>query len=812
MVLLLFFYILNFTFVLYMKKLMPVFLCLLFGSATIAQEIDPAILNKIWKAYWIDVPGEPAQEYGVYNFRKEINLSSKPSSFIVHVSADNRYKLFVNGKLASLGPARGDLFHWNFETVDIAPFLQSGANTIAAVVWNFGAMRPEAQISYQTGFILQGNSEAEQIVNTDTSWRCIRDISYTPLTPELIYTYYVAGPGEHIDMNQSAEGWRTNNFDAVNWKQAHLLFNGLPKGVFNYTLGWMLVPRQIPQMELTPQRLAAARKTEGINLPQNFPAQKNKLTIPANTHVKILFDQGHLTNAYPVLEFSKGKNASISQSYAEALYVVESGNDWRAQHQKGNRDSIEGKRFVGVKDEIVSSGKTRQQFNPLWWRTFRYLQLEITTKDEALDIDDIYSIFTGYPFEMKATFTANDDQLKKIMETGWRTARLCAVETYMDCPYYEQLQYVGDARIQCLVSLFNGGDDRLMRQAITAIDNSRMAEGLTLSRFPTANAQQIPPFSLWWIGILHDYFIYRNDTSFVQSKMPGMHQVLWFFSKYQQPDGSLKNPPYWNFTDWTESKGWANGMPPMGDGNSAALDLQLLWALQLAADLEKELGTKENFQLYTNKANQLRATIRKKYWVEEKQLFADRPAKDVFSQHTNTLAILTGMVNGNPARSLAEKILADKSLAQATIYFKYYVHQAITKAGLGDRYISLLDDWRVNLANGMTTWAEISDINRTRSDCHAWGASPNIEFLRIVLGINSDAPGFKKVKITPHPGTLTSLSGSMPHPNGVIKAEYTKVNGGWTSIIELPANVSGTLVWKQKTFPLKAGKNSFTLP
>lgn len=795
-----------------MKKLLLFIVVLIFGSAVKSQNIDPSILNSIWKAYWIDVPGQPAHEYGVYNFRKEINLASQPSSFVVHVSADNRYKLFVNGKLASLGPARGDLYHWNFETVDIGPLLQSGRNTIAAVVWNFGAMRPEAQISYQTAFILQGNTEKEQIINTDTSWKCIRDNSYAPLSPELVYSYYVAGPGEHIDQNQSAAGWKLNNFNSTDWKTAHVLFNGLPKGVFNYTLGWMLIPRQIPQMELTTQRLSSARKSEGINLPQNFPSQKTKLTIPANAHVKIIFDQGHLTNAYPVLEFSKGKNALIAQSYAEALYIKESGDDWRAQQQKGNRDSIEGKRFVGVKDEIISNGTPGQQFSSLWWRTFRYLQLEITTKDEPLDIDDIYNIFTGYPFEMKASFTSNDDQLKKIMEVGWRTARLCAVETYMDCPYYEQLQYVGDTRIQSLVSLFNGGDDRLMRQAITQLDNSRMAEGLTLSRFPTANAQEIPPFSLWWIAMVHDYFMYRNDTAFVQSKLPGMRQVLWFFNKYQQADGSLKNPPYWNFTDWTESKGWGNGMPPIGDGNSAALDFQLLWALQLAADLEKELGSKENNQIYTSRANQLRATIRKKYWVEEKKLFADRPAKDVFSQHSNTLAILTGMVNGKDATALAEKILSDKNLAQATIYFKYYVHQAITKAGLGDRYLSLLDDWRSNLQNGMTTWAEISDVNRTRSDCHAWGASPNIEFLRIVLGIDSDAPGFRKVKIEPHPGALTNLSGSMPHPNGVIKADYTKANNGWTSTIELPSNVSGTLVWKGKSFPLKAGKNSLKLP
>lgn len=97
-----------------------------------------------------------------------------------------------------------------------------------------------------------------------------------------------------------------------------------------------------------------------------------------------------------------------------------------------------------------------------------------------------------------------------------------------------------------------------------------------------------------------------------------------------------------------------------------------------------------------------------------------------------------------------EKVITDTSLTQATIYFKYYVHQAVAKVGLGDRYLNLLDDWRDQLANGLTTWAEISDYNNSRSDCHAWGSSPNVELFRIVLGIDSDGPGFQKVSVRPH--------------------------------------------------------------
>ncbi|MBK6979556.1 MAG: hypothetical protein IPH28_22735 [Cytophagaceae bacterium] len=91
-----------------------------------------AIAQKPWTAQWIKVPGETDYNFGVYHFRKTIELTSKPEKFVVHVSADNRYKLYVNGEMVSMGPARGDVFNWNFETVDIAPYLKSGKNVLAA--------------------------------------------------------------------------------------------------------------------------------------------------------------------------------------------------------------------------------------------------------------------------------------------------------------------------------------------------------------------------------------------------------------------------------------------------------------------------------------------------------------------------------------------------------------------------------------------------------------------------------------------------------------------------------------------------------
>jgi alpha-L-rhamnosidase len=89
-----------------------------FCCSSFAQTINDSLLQNPWKAQWITAPGNtPAnawivsydasfKEYGVYKFRKSFSLAAKPSSFVVHVSADNRYKLYVNEYRGRVGLER----------------------------------------------------------------------------------------------------------------------------------------------------------------------------------------------------------------------------------------------------------------------------------------------------------------------------------------------------------------------------------------------------------------------------------------------------------------------------------------------------------------------------------------------------------------------------------------------------------------------------------------------------------------------------------------------------------------------------------
>ncbi|MEI8085340.1 MAG: alpha-L-rhamnosidase C-terminal domain-containing protein [Paludibacter sp.] len=772
-------------------------------KSTSTQVEYPEYQQKNWQAFWVSVPNINPRGYGVYYFRKSIDLANPPtSSCPMFVSADNRYKLFVNEKLVSLGPARSDIQHWNYETVDLTPYLHKGKNIIAAQVWNEGNLRPEGHISLRTAFILQGATDIAQVLNTNETWKCIQDSSYAPI-PFITPTYFVAGPGELIKIAKQPKGWKSITFQDDSWKAAQTISSGQPKNIlggYGIVNNWALMESKLPQMEQTYQRLLVLRKSEGLDINVSFPAKKTPITIPSNTVVKLLLDQSFLTNAYPTLIFNGGKDSRISIRYQETLFSK--------FPQKGNRNDIINKVMIGRVDSIISDGSENQSFTTLNWRTFRYIQLNIETKNDPLVLEDIYSTFTGYPFQNQSKLETDNSELNKMFEIGNRTARLCAMETYMDCPYYEQLQYIGDTRIQALISLYNFGDDRLIRNALNQMSYSQLTEGVTASRHPSVTPQYISTFSLWYIAMLHDYLMYGGDISFVKEKLPSVRQVLNFFKSFQEKDGSLKNLPFWTFTDWVTSNGWHEGIGPIGkNGNSALLDLQLLWAYQLASDLENKLGYKEISLEYLQNAELLRKTISVKYWDDNRKLFADRPERDLFSQHTNTLAILTGAVSTNEAKRIAMKLQSDTTLAPASIYFKYYLHLALTKAGLGNDYMKWLDKWRQNMSMGLTTWAETSDLNTTRSDCHAWGSSPNIEFFRILLGVDSDAPGFSKVKIEPHLGDLRVIGGRIPHPNGMIIVNYKVTDRKFIADIDLPKNTTGRFLYNGKDYKLNEGKN-----
>lgn len=766
---------------------------------------------------WITHPEADAGKRPiVLQFAREWQVSARPAKLLVEVTADNRFILFVNGKRVAAGPSAGDVAHWRYSSLDLAPYLVPGVNSITAIVWNAVKVPPPLpanatqqqrmiaggremaeqtaplfQQSVATGFRLIGHGAGAALSTGKPGWRVRIDSSRTftagflPLLPD----YYVAGSPETIDAGAAiAEpDWREAEAAPAAARRT-LVADRLPPQLYS----------KVPPGEVVRSDLDAARQ---------FPARP--VTIPANSRATLLLRRDAMVSAYPSLQVSGGRGATIKATYAEALVD--------ANGKKGDRDLVDDRKARGLTDTFKPDGRPAT-FSPLWWRTWRYLQLEVTTGAQPMTLEDLAVHETGYPFKQVGRFASSDPQLDRIWQVGWRTALVDAHETYMDSAFWEQLQYVGDTRLQMLISYAVSGDPRLAEQAIDAFAQSRVSGGLTEGAYPSRGTNPIAPFSLLWIAMLDDWRMQQPNKAVIVRHLPRMREVLHWFEPWLSRNGLLTRNPEWNFVDWVgQSAGDRKVFPSYGAANETCLVSAIyLGALQQAARLERHAGDRAKGRADDTRAAALAAAIREHCWSAERALFADNPDKQVFSQQMNALAVLYGLVPEDQGRKLLERIVepgkgidAPAGMYQSSYYFSWYLVRAFKQAGLGNRYHDLIQTWRDLLKLNYTTWPE--ERGHTRSDTHAWSAHPTADLLGIVAGIQPAAQGYAKVRVKPALGHLTSLEAVAATPRGPVRVSY-KISGGlMIADVECPPKLSGYFEWNGKTYSLKPGVTRLTL-
>lgn len=765
-----------------------------------------AVTAEAQNAPWISYPSANQTSFGVYHFRKSFNLNEVPEKLVIHVSADNRYNLFVNGERVCYGPAKGDLQTYKYDIVDIAPFLKAGENLLAALVYNGGCDKPLAFISVQTAFMLRAKDSQNNWIDTDKSWKVYKNpayevISYYKMLFEnrWFYGFYACGGGDDVDASKYPWGWETAGFDDSDWKQPEMLnFDKQPP--------WNLVPRNIPFMADHLVYPAKIRRTQGVSIESQVWNGKSKLSIPANSSASILVDFEVLTMGYPELTLNGGKSGSVQVKYAEALY--------EKVNLKAHRDSVEGKTMFGVWDVFRPDGGQRT-FRPLWKRCFRYVQFNVETKDEPLEIVSYVNEYSGYPYPDMATFDSDNDKLDEIFEISKRTLRMCSGETYYDTPFYEQLSYGGDNRPIAAISTYNSTDDRLLREVLRLYPQSENNEtGLFKSAYPSRFDFDMGSWSMAWIQTLQDYYFMRGDSAFVAQFVDKIEGVLDFYEYHlDERTGMIGTVDNKNFVDWSITKGSLVRSNEEGEiKQSALLTLYYAHTLDCAVRLYREIGLVKKAAYWNEISKGIKVAVYTNCWDDKKQLFRDYSDKQIFSQHTNLFAILCDVVPPSRQKELLHRILNyEKFDEMASSYFSFFLFKVMEKTGQEELFLDNLDFWYEFIDHGHTTCGETGFASHDRSDCHAWSAHPAFYLLSSVCGIKPADVGFKTVKITPNLGDLKSLKADMPHPKGRISVEYQKIKDGLHARIFLPVGLKGFFEMNGMKKTLSEGINNFEL-
>ena len=655
---------------------------------------------------------DPAREICPVWFGFRFSLENRPAAFPVEVTGKSQFKLFVNGKSVLFGPCRSMREIAYVDTLDISAELKEGENRLVFQVFSYPEKPVPEDPRSQGPNYCYGDSDGPGV--------CLAgDFGVDPGDPANWRVWPDAGQGFNAEdlfllgANEDVKGAVAleNPFFKPDWDEGSMKPAGY--GSFMQYNPWG--ERKSKRFE--PRPIALLERAE-----RRIPGWTER-TVPANSRDSFVLDAGELTTAYFCIGFSGGKGSRVTLTYAESYYR----KDENGREYKGVRDDASGT-IHGVRDYYTVGGDT--VYEPFRFRTFRFVKVDIETKDEALTVLPQPSVDTMYPLKNTKKPVFRDPKKEKLYDVAFRTLRLCAHDTYEDCPYYEQLMYACDTRLEMLFTYAATDELDLPRQGIRLFAQSMMTTGLTQSRFPSRDEQTIPAFALWFVMMLEDYVNRTGDAEFVRPFIPTAERIVETFLSKRTESGLLAPQGYWDYFDWTRE--WSNrgACSPNAarDGESALQNFFFVYAAKSLIRLLPRYSRGDLAAYYGAECEKLLRLVEERCWDEEKGLYKEGPFTEEYSQHAQIYAVLSGLAAGDRARAIMEKTLADKSLVQCSFMQGYYLFRALEAAGMYEKTADLWQPWQDFIDLHCTTFPETP--YDPRSDCHAWSALPLSEFAR----------------------------------------------------------------------------------
>ena len=759
------------------------------------------------KWIWFDAGRETAV---FARARRVFELGSVPKEVELKITCSGHYKLFVNGRYICRGPMRSHPSRKRYDFVDVSEELSPGSNVIAVALVHYGYATAQAS-GIIPGFWFQLDAGSERL-ESDLDWRFSWDPCFHRDAARRNSCY---GPAEIFDARKE-EDWTATSYDDSAWQKPYVVTdNHGNSGPFVNPME-KLVPRTVPMMHeeavppATVERIGevigqedmigtthiptlASYLLQDVVVDARFSAVENAAGVceggsgaafvsqpspkdygqPNQVNAVIIYDFGREITGYGWLDVEGNEGAVVDISYGERLIA-------------GRVQSVV--QHVGYADRyILTQGRQRHEVYD--WKGFRYMQLTFRNLTEPLKLHGVGATISWYPLEQLGSFTSPDKQVEEIWRTGAYTQQLCTHDTVMDCPWREQQQWLGDGRVQLLILQNAFGEKTMPRSFVENFAESQLATGHMRCVAPGCD-RYIVDYSLWWVQALWDVLLFDGDVEFAARWILHLEKQMAWFDGYINADGLLERTPGWVFIDWAN----------VGkDGVCAVLNAIYAIACDAAANVCRAAGRKDLMKTYTAKAAAVRNAFHGVFWDDGRRFYVDNVVDGAksgrFSWHTQAAAVLAGVLEVD-ATDLMERAVGDSSLVKTEPYFSYYLCEALSEAGLGDKAMEFVRDrWGAMLDAGATSfWEEWQPAGsfregywrmRPRSQCHAWSAGPTAWISRRVLGVRVESLEDKLV-VAPQPCGLQAVEGTVPTRFGPVHVKWRMLEGDLQLEVDAP--------------------------
>lgn len=661
------------------------------------------------------VPSRETASPSVVVFRTKFRLDAE-RVLRLRWTADEHADLFLNGEYLCDGPCRGTPERWFLEQTERV--LAPGNYTLTARLLMFGKrLTSHAQCS--SAFGLYAESE---LLSGGWEWQAMEGVRWeTPFPDWAMYP--------RADVSAAAN-FRILDGEDGTWEPVAYRRDERP-----------LFPRRLPPMERVPNA--------GYRI---VPRPGGGKLFVFDTYVCVWSD------------FRFRGSGSVVIRWAETLYEPGTFDFRNLVGGKGDRRDYEGREWIGNGTRIPLSGGS-VRWCDFWWRAGRYLLLDFTGTAE---LEEVSFFSTGYPWNREWRAKTSLPELDRTLELAWHTLRMCSHDTFLDCPFFEQLQYVSDSRLESLTALVTTRDTRLIHASLRAFADSQAENGIILSRTPSKQVQVIPSFALIYILFLRDLAEWRGADE-IREYLPCARGILRYFAG-ELTGGLLHFPGWnrvdtpdwkagdagWNFIDWVA--GWKNGIP------SGDCTLNIFHLLALEAMTKLDSG---NAEFYERCARDAAAAIRSAYEVPGTG-FAEDEAHSSFSEHAQILAVLSDHLPGY-APDLP-------GAAEASVSFSYYYLEAVRRLERADLFRKRLEKWFGMEREGLCTLPE--NFDNPRSDCHAWSSHILHHYFATVLGLRPIDAVAGYWNLDPFPAGLDFAEGEIPLGTGVLRVRLRRNGDG----------------------------------